>query len=207
MNISKPFEDQLIWEFDGLTIPPLDFSKYAGELANENNSVMSDPMYSKRKKYNKKNLQKYPEYEYLVNQIKQVIDKVKEEVSSDELYVVDPSTDTKTLLYFIDTWNMREYDLELVEDKKGFSMDYHIDNRHVKLNLFLNLQNNKDSTEFKILEQNNVISHNSEIKRSCRDWKGSTHKGSGYLFFNTSDIWHKIEVTEDRYIAMMGVLA
>lgn len=206
MNISKPFEDQLIWEFDGIDIPALDFSKYESEVASETISVMSDPIYSKRIKHTKKHLEKYAEYKYIVKQIQEVVEKIKESVSSDSLYVIDRFTNTKTLLYFIDTWNMKEYDLEFIEDKKGFSMDYHIDNRHVKLNLFINLQDNKDSTEFRLLDQYNPVSINSNIERSFRDWKGPTHKGSGYLFFNTSDLWHKINVTEDRYIGMMGVL-
>lgn len=206
MQISKPFEDQLIWEFDGLSIPELQFDKYDSEIASETISVMSDPIYSKRKKYTKRHLHQYPEYKNLVEQVEKVVKKIQESVSSDALYVVDIHTQTKTLLYFIDTWNMKDYDLEFIEDKKGFSMDYHIDNRHVKLNLFLNLQDNKDSTEFRILDQFNPVAINSGIAPSYRDWKGPTHKGSGYLFFNTSDVWHKINVTEDRYVGMMGVL-
>lgn len=204
MKFSKPFDDELLWEFDGLEIPEIDFNKF--ESMSAVNNVMSENIYSKRTKYIKKNIERFPEYALILDQVKNLIEKIKADEGTNELYSFDSKTETKSLLYFINTWDMKGYDLEFIYDKKGFNMNYHIDNRQVKLNLFLNLQDNKNSTEFKILDQfnPNTIEHNTKL--DSRYWQGPTHRGSGYLFFNTSDLWHKINVEEDRYFAMMGVL-
>jgi hypothetical protein len=206
MQFSKPFEDEYIWEFDGLEIPEYDFSKYIGDTINNTVTVMKDPVYSKRTKYSKRDMINIPEYENVRSQVKTIVEMIQKDVNSDTLFSTDANTQTKSLLYFIDTWNMKDYDLDFIVDRKGFTMSYHIDHRNVKLNLFVNLKDNKDSTEFMLLNQYNPNAHLFGFKPDCRNWQGPTHKGSGYMFFNSPSIWHKIDVTEDeRHFGMMGV--
>ena len=93
----------------------------------------------------------------------------------------------------------------IVIDNSSFFMGYHLDNRNIKCNLFLNLQHNISSTEFSIVNQHTPF-NTTEFKPSIREWKGPTEKGTGYFWFNCPELWHRINVTDvERKIAMMGV--
>ena len=71
----------------------------------------------------------------------------------------------------------------VINDKPGYEMAYHEDNRAVVGVIIINLKDNSDSTEFADL-----------------DWKGPTKKGTGLFMLNNGDL-HKIGVTKDRLIA------
>ena len=71
----------------------------------------------------------------------------------------------------------------ILNDKPGYQMAHHIDNRAIVGVIIINLKDNSDSTEF-----------------ADFDWKGPTNKGTGLFMLNNGDL-HKIEVTGDRLIA------
>ena len=194
MKISQPFDDMPLWQFENIDIPELNYSKYRYKSIQNDNSLLNDPKYAKRKKITYIVLDHCDDFKQIKMQIIDLIENIKK---------------TNTLpietLYTINAWDMRGYPIDIVIDNSSFFMGYHIDNRNIKCNLFLNLQDNMSSTEFSIVNQHTPF-NTTEFKPSIREWKGPTEKGTGYFWFNCPELWHKIYVTDvERKIAMMGV--
>ena len=212
MKIVKPFADQPLWEFYDVDIPDIDYSKYnfktQAELSNLNS--LSDDNYNKRMKVQGDSLQGDPVYEKLRQEIIKVLKEIKNQYqgekgeSKDEVSRWDENGN-RFLLFCIDAWNLGNCYADLIIDKKGFFMGNHYDNRNVKANLFLNLKDNEASTEFTITNEL-TPSNFDEFVPLKKYYKGPGKKGSGYFYFNTNQMWHKIEVTEEeRHIAMLGI--
>lgn len=203
MNISQPFKGVPLWEFNGLDIPDIDLYSYRNVSAQESKPVMSAEIYKKRTVIENKDLSHCEKYVKVESQIKDVIAAIQKQ-STEMIYVEDG--EYKTLLLMQGAWNMRNYkNIEFIMDKKGFNMGYHLDNRNIKCNLFLNLKDNISSTEFMILNRPFPWTHESYVCDK-KEWKAPSQKGSGYFYFNEDRLWHKIEVEDDeRLIAMMGV--
>lgn len=194
MKISQPFDDMPLWQFENIDIPELDYAKYYHKSGQVDDSLLADPIFSNRKKIEYTVLDQCKDFKQIKMQVIDVIEKIKK-----------ANTFPIHFLYPMDTWNMMGYQIDIVIDNLPFFMDYHIDNRNIKCNLFLNLQNNISSTEFCILNQH-TPQNTTEFKPSIRKWKGPTEKGTGYFWFNCPELWHRISVTEnERKVAMMGV--
>ena len=69
----------------------------------------------------------------------------------------------------------------VINDKEGFKMGYHIDNRGILGVLLINIQDNEDSTLF------------------MEDYIAPTRKGTGFFMLNNSQN-HRINVTKNRFI-------
>ena len=196
IKITKPFEDIPLWQFENVTIPALDYSKYNADQVKNNNATLQHDVYLNRKKIDAKHLNNCPDFKLIKDQVKNTVEEIQ--ASS-----VDTAID---ILYCINPWDMNEYPIDIVIDNSQFFMGDHIDNRNIKCNLFLNLQDNESSTEFSVLNSHTPF-NTGNFKPSVRYWKGPMKKGTGYFWFNTPEIWHKIQVTdEERIIAMMGVV-
>lgn len=197
IKITKPFDDVPMWQFENVIIPDLDYSKYDINQVQNDNSILKAEVYSKRKKINAKILNNCSDFKIIKDQIRNVVEEIENTSHSDD--VIDT-------LYCINPWDMDDYQIDIVIDNFQFFMGDHIDNRNIKCNLFLNLQDNQSSTEFSIVNSHTPF-NSEEFKPSIRKWKAPINKGTGYFWFNSPEIWHKIHVTdEERKIAMMGVV-
>lgn len=195
IKITKPFYDIPLWQFENVTIPDLDYSNYNADQVKNNNATLQADIYSKRKKIDAKYLNNCPDFKLIKDQVKNIVEEIQAS-----------SEDAIDILYCINPWDMNEYQIDIVIDNSEFFMGDHIDNRNIKCNLFLNLQDNESSTEFSVLNSHTPF-NTGNFKPSVRYWKGPMKKGTGYFWFNTPEIWHKIQVTdEERIIAMMGVV-
>jgi len=194
MKINQPFDDMPLWQFENIDISELDYSKYHAISTQNNNSLLKDPIYSNRKKILSNVLDHCEDFKKIKMQIIDLIENIKK-----------MNTLPIDILYPIDTWDMFGCPIDIVIDTSPFDMGCHIDNRNIKCNLFLNLQDNMSSTEFSIVNQHTPF-NTTEFKPSIREWKGPTEKGTGYFWFNCPELWHRIHVTDvERKIAMMGV--
>jgi hypothetical protein len=194
MKISQPFDDMPLWQFENIDIPELNYSKYPHNSVQNNNSLLDDPKYANRKKIISNVLDHCEDFKQIKMQIIDLIENIKK-----------MNTLPIEILYSINAWDMDGYPIDIVIDNSLFFMGYHIDNRNIKCNLFLNLQDNMSSTEFSIVNQHTPF-NTTEFKPSIREWKGPTEKGTGYFWFNCPELWHRIHVTDvERKIAMMGV--
>ena len=194
MKISQPFDDMPLWQFENIDIPELDYSKYTQNSMQNDNSLLNDPKYAKRKKITYIVLNQCEDFKQIKMQVIDVIENIKK-----------TNTLPIDILYPIDPWDMIGYPIDIIIDSLPFYMGNHLDNRNIKCNLFLNLQHNISSTEFSIVNQHTPF-NTTEFKPSIREWKGPTEKGTGYFWFNCPELWHRINVTDvERKIAMMGV--
>ena len=78
----------------------------------------------------------------------------------------------------------------IINDKPGYTMCYHQDNRAVVGVVLINLKDNVDRTEF--------------MFPPTSDWEAPTKKGTGIFMLNNGDK-HKVDVTEDRLIAYQTI--
>ena len=194
MKISQPFDDMPLWQFENIDIPELDYSKYTQNSMQNDNSLLNDPKYAKRKKITYIVLNQCEDFKQIKMQVIDVIENIKK-----------TNTLPIDILYPIDPWDMIGYPIDIIIDSLPFYMGNHLDNRNIKCNLFLNLQHNISSTEFSIVNQHTPF-NTTEFKPSIREWKGPTEKGTGYFWFNCPELWHRINVTDvERKIAMMGI--
>ena len=216
MKIVKPFADQPLWEFYDVDIPDIDYSKYnfktQAELSNLN--VLAGDNFNKRMKVQGTSLRNERDltYEMLVSEIVKVLLEIKAQNQGkngdgDNEVSRHDENGNQFLLYCVDAWNIEKHCVpDLIIDKEGFFMGYHYDNRNIKANLFLNLEDNESSTEF-IITNELTPSNFDDFVPTKKYYKGPTNKGSGYFYFNTNQLWHRIEVTEaERKIAMLGIV-
>lgn len=216
MRIVKPFEDQPLWEFYDAEIPDIDYASYGFKTQNQisNLEVLDGDMYNKRMKILGRSLLGDPVYEEIRKINMQVVDQIKSQHKNKNEYCRYDRNGNQYLLYCVNAWDMGVCDPDLIIDKKGFFMGYHYDNRNIKANLFLNLEDNESSTEFLITDEINPIKLTEDTEDATIDspnepisYKAPSKKGSGYFYFNTNQLWHKIEVVDDeRKISMWGVI-
>jgi hypothetical protein len=193
IKITRPFDDVPLWQFENVIIPDLDYSRYEAKQVKNDNSILDLDVYSNRNKIYSNALDNCPDFKIIKDQVRNIVEDIEKSSNIDTLYCINP-------------WDMNGYQIDIVIDNSKFFMGDHIDNRNIKCNLFLNLQDNKSSTEFSILNSHTPF-NTEDFKPSNRQWKGPTNKGTGYFWFNTPELWHKINVKdEERKIAMMGVV-
>lgn len=203
MRISQPFANHLLWEFEEVELPELVFDKSL--FVTKNLKYAKDPLsnsevFDKRSKIHgvsQHNLQN-KSLELLKDVVHNIIRNIEANISEE--------TNQRIIeLYCLNPWDMKNAYPDVIIDHAGFYMGEHLDNRNVKCNLFLNLEDNISSTEFKIVENPNPHNYKEHIP-SLLEWKAPTKKGSGFFYFNTPELWHTIRVTEpERKIAMLGV--
>lgn len=200
MIISKPFSDLPLWEFHDVDIPDLEYEKFDFKTLKElnpDNACLQEEIYKRRFKAQPRG---NPSYDKLILNVENVIHSIRESEGSPNIIMVDNS-----LLYSMGPWFFKKNDMDIIIDKKGYYMGYHLDNRNVKANLFLNLEDNESSTEFAIIDQVSTENYDNYTP-SKKEWTGPTKKGSGYFYFNYHTFWHRINVTEEeRKILMMGI--
>jgi len=198
MEIIRPFKDVCLWEFHGLDIPEINFSKFAGPSANNAGRLL----------YKNTKIRSSIEYTTVIPQLEKIIKEISNTENSNDLREgLNPRTSDDMLLYFINVWEYKEQNFEFLRDLNGYEMEWHMDNRHVKFNMIANLKDNVSSTEFKIMEQ--LTPHNvNDFKPRCIDYRAPTKRGSGILFFPTNRTWHRVIVKdeEERHVVMMGSL-
>jgi len=200
MKISKPFSDLPIWEFYEVDIPDLDYEKFDFKTLrelNKENPCLQDEIYEKRRKSSPIG---NSSYDKLIQNVHSIIHTISESEDNSNVIMVDNS-----LLFSMGPWYFEKNEAEIVIDNKGYNIGYHLDNRNIKANLFLNLEDNESSTDFFIIDPINTMNYDSYTP-SKKEWSGPTKKGSGYFYFNNHTFWHKINVTEEeRKILMMGI--
>lgn len=200
MKIIKPFSDLPLWEFYDVDIPHIDYDSFDFKTIKElnaDNPCLQDDIYTTRHKCKPFG---DPSYEKLVKNVHNVINNIKESEGSPNIIMLDES-----LLFSMGAWSFEKNDIDIIIDQQGYFMGYHLDNRNVKANLFLNLEDNESSTEFFITNTFQPDNFDNFIPTKT-EWTGPTKKGSGYFYFNNSNFWHKIDVTEkERKILMMGI--
>lgn len=210
MRIVKPFEDQPLWEFYDAEIPDIDYSSYEFKTQAEmsNLEVLDGDIFNKRIKILGPSLLGDPTYEEIRNINMQVVDQIRNQHKNRNEYSRYDKNGNQYLLYCVNAWDMGHCTPDLIIDKKGFWMGYHYDNRNIKANLFLNLEENKSSTEFLITDEVHPLRMSDDrTVNEAISYKAPSEKGSGYFYFNTNQLWHKIEVVDDeRKISMWGVV-
>ena len=213
MRIVKPFAEQPLWEFYDAEIPDIDYSSYGFKTQAEIShlEVLDDDMFNKRMKILGSSLMGDPAYEQIRKINMQVVDEIRSQHKNKNEYCRYDKNGNQYLLYCFNAWDMGPCTPDLIVDKKGFWMGYHYDNRNIKANLFLNLEDNESSTEFLITDEINPTKLNEDATIDAQSdpihYKAPSKKGSGYFYFNTNQLWHKIEVVDDeRKISMWGVV-
>lgn len=202
MRINKPFDNLPLWEFFDIDIPEIDYDSYYMKTMKQLNAdtgidCLQDPIYDKRFKCSPKG---DIAYDKLCVNVEDILKKISETEGNNRSVEMD-----NTVLLISGAWDLNRADIEVCVDKFGYNMGYHLDNRNVKSNMFINLEDNKSSTEFFIIEEINPANFDNYIPKKI-EWKGPTEKGSGYFYFNNQRFWHKIDVTdEERKILMVGM--
>lgn len=204
MRILQPFHNHPLWEFHEVELPDLMFENHLFSKNNESkynrDELSKGSVFVKRTKIYGVSQREHK------NQSLEILRDVVHEIVRNISVNVSEEMNKKIIdLYCLNPWDMKNAYPDVITDHAGFYMGEHLDNRNVKCNLFLNLENNQSSTEFKIIENPNP--HNYEnYTPAVLEWKAPTQKGSGFFYFNTQSLWHTIRVDEpERKIAMLGV--
>ena len=209
MKIVKPFADQPLWEFYDAEIPDIDYASYGFKTQAEIShlEVLEGEMFNKRMKISGPSLVGDPAYEEIRKINMQVVDQIRSQHKNKNEYSRYDKDGNQYLLFCVNAWDMGVCVPDLIVDKKGFWMGYHYDNRNIKANLFLNLEDNESSTEFLITDEVRPENFNKAESNEPVQYKAPSKKGSGYFYFNTNQLWHKIQVVDDeRKISMWGIV-
>jgi len=203
MKIVQPFANHPLWEFEDVELPELVFDESL--FIKKNPKYNRDPLSNSEVFNERSKIHGVSQYEINNKSLEILRDVVHNIIRTIRDNASEEANEKVIDLYCLNPWDMKDAYPDVITDHAGFYMGEHLDNRNVKCNLFINLENNISSTEFKILENPNPHNYKEYIP-SLVEWKSPTQKGAGFFYFNTPELWHTIRVGEpERKIAMLGV--
>lgn len=182
MQIVPTIDDFPVFELSGVDLPNIPIGK---ELAYEENLLSS--VSNKRKE--------------IIDIPDNFLERWHQHGATIEQFITDPQLQINTpeigAMWFGKNqkfkWN-NDYPPRILLDGGGFYMEPHLDNRDVFAVVIVNLQDNPEGSGTQMISP-------FERRPSMKDqtvYQGPTKKGTGILFFNNWNTWHRIENNSNK---------
>jgi len=181
-------EEIPLWFFEDVDLPAVDYSKLNWESSRDS-SLLVDEIYNKRDVAPWGLNETNPD----VIQIRDIVDSIIGEIEKNH------STNNLEIIWPMSTWNPCGC-IDIKNDREGFNMGKHLDNRNIKWTFIMNLEDNEEST---IVHLDYFDAKDVTAARLKNSIHSPRKRGSGLMFFNHQAMLHSIGSisSHNRYIA------